>query len=353
MSLQRQFRKFNSAIYLTTQSDEYKNARDKEHSILEAIKEKFKENGYPVIDEFRQGSFATDTAIKKLDGDFDVDRAIVIQKSNAPENPVECKKVIHEVLEKRGFKNHKIKTPCVTADYTTLDLHIDYAVYQVDDFDGLQIGLGKEHSKPENKKWEDSESKKFIAWINSDENCTGYQVLTNEERLQFKRLVRYVKRWRDYKIPEYTKQYIYSIGLVIMIKESFIPVIDINGTENDLQSLIKTIDYILANKSYFTSLGTEEYNVQVIIPFNPKVDVYRKHGKTHGTVFRKNLKIFLDKLIEVSNEDSLSKQCIILQSIFGDDFEVVEESSSDDKSGKSQNFEKSPFAGIVIPSQGA
>ena len=43
MSLRRQFRKFDRAIYLTKQSDEYKDARTKEHSILRDIAKKYKE----------------------------------------------------------------------------------------------------------------------------------------------------------------------------------------------------------------------------------------------------------------------------------------------------------------------
>ncbi len=352
MSIRRQFRKFNRTIYLTKQSDEYKEARKKEHSILKDIAKKYRENGYPIIKIFRQGSFATDTAIKKLDGDFDVDRAIVIKESQAPDNPVDCKKDILEVLENRGFINSKIKTPCVTADYVSLDLHIDYAVYQVDDSDTYSIALGKKQSSLENKKWEYSELKEFIDWINGSENYIGLPDLTTEEKLQFKRLVRYMKRWRDYKIPNSHKEYIYSIGLTIMLKESFHPVIDANSVEDDLQSLIQTIEYILNYKSYFTSWEEDRYNVTVIIPFAPRVDIFRKHGQSHGTVFRNSLKRLLDNLIKASHEQSLKKQCIILQSVFGDDFEIADDPKP---SNGSHNFKKvvSPSAGIVIPSQGA
>jgi len=352
VSLRRQFRKFDRAIYLTKQSDEYKDARKKEHSILMDIAKKYRENGYPIIKHFRQGSFATDTAIKKLDGDFDVDRAIVIKEDKAPGNPVDCKQVILEVLENRGFKSPKIKTPCVTADYASLNLHIDYAVYHVDDHETYSISLGKTHANPENKKWEYSQSKEFINWINSSENCTGFSNLTNEEKQQFKRLVRYMKRWRDYKIPQSHKEYIYSIGLTIMLKESFFPVIDGNGAEDDLKSLIKTIDHILNHKSYFTIWGEGQYTVCVEIPYAPRVDVFRKHGKSHGTIFRNSLESLLNKLTEASNEESLRKQCIILQNVFGDDFEVPDNPKPSNESHSSVKI-VSPSAGIVIPSQGA
>jgi len=349
MGLQKQFFNFNNVIYLTRKSEEYKNARDKEHSILESIKSKFKTNGYPVIanDCFRQGSFATETAIKKLDGDFDVDRAIVIKDEDAPVNPVDCKKSIIEVLNNRGFKNPLIKTPCVTADYINLNLHIDYAVYSIDAENNYRVAIGKEYSKDENKEWMYSESKELINWVNGVKHCTAYfgAVLTNEERLQFKRLVRYIKRWRDYNFGESTRKYIYSIGLVIMMKESFIPSIDNNGTENDLMSLINTIHYILNNQSYFLTGDMDKYDIEVINPYEPKIDIFRKHGKSVGTVFRKKLHNLLTKLRSVEEEASLKKQCEMLQDIFGSDFKSCTNTDTTKKRNAS--------AGIVIPSQGA
>ncbi len=346
MSLQKQFKKFDKKIYLTKQCEAYKDARAKEHSILEDIRKQFIEEGYPVVKNYRQGSFKTDTAIVSLKGDFDVDRAIIIQKDKAPDNPVECKEVIYNILKKRGFINHTIKTPCVTADYASLNLHIDYAVFQVDDFENYDIALGKLNSKEENKQWKYSETKQLIDWINGNDNPIGFSNLTNEEKLQFKRLVRYMKRWRDYNFSEANRPYIYSIGLTTMIKDCFHPSVDVDGKENDLESLISTIEYILDHKGYFIDMGSDQYDVQVYVPFEPRVDIFRKHGKTQGTVFRSKLVTLLKKLKKANEEEDLKKQCEILQGVFGDDFEIDEESNSNEKV-------VNPAPGIVVPSQGA
>ena len=130
MSLQNKFFKFHDAILLGIKDVAYNNARLKDDSILKDIKARFKEDGFPVIDDFIQGSMATDTGIRENGQDFDIDRAIVIEASLAPENPITPKKAVLEVLEARGFKNAKIKKPCVTADYKTEDLHIDIPIYR-------------------------------------------------------------------------------------------------------------------------------------------------------------------------------------------------------------------------------
>ncbi|MGL5395366.1 MAG: nucleotidyltransferase domain-containing protein, partial [Shewanella sp.] len=131
MSIQGCFSQFYKNIKITREDKDYSNAREKDDSILGEIKEAFNSNGYPVIDNFLQGSFSTHTAIRNKDGDFDIDRAIVIDADKAPSNPLTPKKIILDVLEKRGFKNAKIKKPCVTADYSSINLHIDIPLYKL------------------------------------------------------------------------------------------------------------------------------------------------------------------------------------------------------------------------------
>lgn len=80
------------------------------------------------------------------------------------------KKLYIIYLKKRLYKPYTIKTPCVTADYASLNLHIDYAVFQVDDFENYDIALGKLTSKEENKQWEILETKQLIDWINGNDN---------------------------------------------------------------------------------------------------------------------------------------------------------------------------------------
>ena len=52
MTIQSHFDAFNKAIYITNQSDAYKKAREKDDSILDAIKMKFRDNDYKVENSF-------------------------------------------------------------------------------------------------------------------------------------------------------------------------------------------------------------------------------------------------------------------------------------------------------------
>ena len=103
MSLQNQFSKFHDKIKLGREDDTYRDARSKDSSILDDLRDEFKNAGYPIIETFIQGSLSTHTGIKHPVADFDIDRAVVIDADNAPDDPVEVKKLVLKVLEKRGL----------------------------------------------------------------------------------------------------------------------------------------------------------------------------------------------------------------------------------------------------------
>ena len=213
MSLQNQFSKFHDKIKLGREDDSYREARTKDSSILDDLRDEFKNAGYPIIETFIQGSFSTHTGIKHPVADFDIDRAVVIDADNAPNDPVEVKKLVLKVLEKRGFKNARIKKPCVTADYINLNLHIDIVIYRKRG-QQYELAVGKLNSNVENREWSPAEPKKLIEHINDSSQYIGSADLKNR---QVKRLVRYVKRWRDEKFGQNVGKKVFSIGTPLIL----------------------------------------------------------------------------------------------------------------------------------------
>ncbi|MGP9768790.1 nucleotidyltransferase domain-containing protein [Halomonas sp. AOP13-D3-9] len=333
MSIQTHFDRFNKKIYLTSLSAGYKKAKEKDESIFEEIKIAFKEAGYPVIDSFMQGSFSVNTAINSLDGDFDIDRAIVIDAQKAPEDPVAPKKVIKEVLHNRSFKHPRIKKPCVTADYTSIKLHIDYTVYKkVSSFfsdDTYYLAVGKNGSSVENKEWSEADQKGLIEWVDS---VDGFLRGATEKRKQLKRLIRYIKRWRDVNFSsEDVRRKIFSIGLTVMLKDQYKPNPLLAEVDEDLQALKTTIDGMLAADYISAPLGTADYRVYVKLPKEPKRDIFQHkvEGKSAdgsdlnvGSQFRNKLLKLQEGLQKTLDETDEIKQCEILNKLFGDDFEV-------------------------------
>ena len=326
MSIQARFIKFHDNIKLSREDSDYKDAREKDDSILDDVKSALKENGYPVIDNFLQGSMATATGVRHPFKDFDIDRAVIIASDGSPEDPVEVKKIVLDVLENRGFKNAKIKKPCVTADYLSKKLHIDIPIYR--ERNGTyELAVGKKNSSEENKKWSENDPKGLCYWINDSSNYLGS---VSKKLGQYKRLVRYLKRWRDNQFTTDVAKKIFSIGLTVMAKNHFKPNLDDYENANDLVALRDTVDAILKGGS-FSFQGNEEYKVSVVLPTLPYIDIFDGSSLNTGTQFYNKLnrlKGRLDKAIEATD---LVNQCTILNEVFGEDFEIPSSSSNGKK----------------------
>jgi hypothetical protein len=350
MSLQNQFSKFEEKIRLTWFDSQLKELREKDDSIQEDIRSAFKNKGYPVIEFFQQGSYATQTCIKPLneEDDYDIDVGVVIDTDKAPDNPIEVKKTLKDVLIDRNLKNPKIKMPCVTAQYYKEGekrFHLDYPIYKKSQ-SKLYLAIGKESSDEKIRKWESGDPKGLIDWVNDKSSFHS-----EENYSQYKRLIRYMKRWRDYCITGTERKSVYSIALSVMIREKYNSGISTDGDINDLESLRKTVSSIL-NSTYFKIIkydnnNNPQYEVTVNLPVEPRRDIFNKHGQTLGTFLYNKLSIMQKNLDKVSHENDLKKQCeILVNDIFGKDFPVPE--------GYQQSLNrKFKEAGFIASPQGA
>lgn len=345
MGIQRHFWTFNDAIKLSKQDDAYKAARERDKSITQAVRAAFINAGYPVVEDFIQGSLATDTAILNKDGDFDIDRAVVIDVQDAPENPVDPKVVIcDEVLIKRGFRNVKVKTPCVTADYQSENLHIDFPVYRKTG-ESYELAVGKRNSGENHRSWEGADPKGLKVWIKDKSSYFGS---SDQKQLQFNRLVRYLKRWRNEQFIDSVASKIYSIGITVMVKQCFAPVFDDEGRPDDLNAVKSTVSNIL-NHGYFIHVGNQQYQVSVALPVKPWRDIFDGSGVATGTQFWNKLSRLHSKLENALTQPNERKKCEILAEMFGNDFPIPDGGNGGSKVKKASYSS----AGVVGTSQGA
>lgn len=344
MGIQTHFDKFHEKIKLGRGDDAYKAARKRDDSIKAEVMDAFKEEGYPTVTDFIQGSLKTHTGVKPISGDYDIDRALVIDGDAAPENPVTPKKKALEVLEGRGFKNAKIKRPCVTADYASDDVHIDLIIYKIDG-DQHYLAVGKKNSDEQNREWSACDPLGLIEWINDD---SDYGDDGEQKRSQFRRLVRYLKRWRDVQFSDEVAAKVFSIGLTVMLKERFAPSFSTEGARQDLQALRDTIEAVL-NGGYFDEEEEGRYRVRVYLPKEPYRDIFFGSSLETGTQLYNKLKRLVEQLDKALGEGDERKQCEILHKVFGDDFEVPDPPKGGSKAKKATYA----TAGIVRTSQGA
>jgi hypothetical protein len=320
--VQKQLEDFHDLIKLDNENEILRNKRD---IILNKLKKNISEEAKSYT-TFNQGSYAMSTGIKPVSGEYDIDVGIKFKMSKDDVEPVPAKEWVYKALNGHT-KDVKIKTPCVTVTYQEDGepaFHVDLAVYASENTDGTQyIAKGKPGSLPENKKWESSSPQELIDTIkNYFDNL--------KDRAQFRRIVRYLKRWRDIKFTDggYSKPTGIAITCAayhwLQINKTLTDVTANKYEYNDLKCLVNFIDSLIGK---FTSVWDEDekkwmQRIKVDLPVDPYCDLFEKMTNKQMEKFKEKLEALLTVLKAADSEVDPVEACKKIQEQFGNDFKV-------------------------------
>jgi len=196
MSVQSELIKFNEKIRA-----DYKNKSElaeKRDILIKKLRESKKLLSF---DKYDQGSYTMHTGIIPESGEeYDIDVALIFNVNKDDHNPMDFKNDIQEILENHTDYGAEIKKPCVTVTYKKngeVAYHVDLVVYTYEDKDSLindrlYIAKGK-NTDTDSQKWELADPKGLVNYIND-------KIELGEKRDQFRRVVRYLKKWRNHNI---------------------------------------------------------------------------------------------------------------------------------------------------------
>lgn len=284
---------------------------------------KLKDSGeLPSFDKYDQGSYTMHTGIvPESEEEYDIDVALIFNVNKDDYGPMELKETIQEILKNHTDYGSEIKKPCVTVTYKKDDeaaYRVDLVVYTYEDKDSLfndrlYIAKGKK-SDLDSQEWELADPKGLVNYINE-------KVDLGEKRDQFRRVVRYLKKWRNHNILNIGNSSPCSIGLTLLACDNFI-----FHEKDDLGALINVVDAI---KSRFVYKSTSEtgrslYRIYQSLPaeldFQSDSDVFKKMPDIQMTNFKDKIDLLSDDLSYVRDEVDEAKQYKKLNDVFGDDF---------------------------------
>ena len=322
MSVQSEFKKFNDKIRADFEMK--KELSDKRDILLGKLRNN---DELPSFKELNQGSYAMCTGIEpEDDSEYDIDVALRFSANKDDYNPIELKKKICEILKNHTDYGAEIKKPCVTVTYKKdgeAKIHVDLVTYLYADKDDeksqLYIAKGKDKDSQE---WEAADPKGLVDYINDS-------VEGGEKRNQFRRVIRYLKKWKNRKFSNTGHANPPSIGITLIVADNFN-----YYEEDDLSSLIDVVNTII-NK--FSSVRTNEsgrhmYRISLSLPYILKFkfgnDIFEKMSDAQMTDFKYKIEKLKKDLVEVRDEADELEQYKKLNKIFGDDFEVPEAKNS-------------------------
>ena len=327
VNLQKEFIDFHDNIKLDDENDIL---REKRNILLDKLKKNISEDA-PSFTNFNQGSYAMGTGIKPDDGDYDIDVGLKFNLDKADySDPVDVKKWVRDALDGHT-KKVEIRNSCVTVTYQSDGedaFHVDFAVYAAGNSDGrLYIAKGREYSSEQYRYWEESEPQELIDKINN-------RFDNNDDRKQFKRIIRYAKKWKNQQFDLSGNNAPTGIALTALAYSKFQPVYSI-----DYITRIRKYDDFTAFKNYMKCIKDEfipsydienHYQYYAIIhrlPVMPGNNLFEKMTPHQQNNFYEKVVSAIEKFEDAETKTKKSDACKIMSDLFGDDFPVYVERS--------------------------
>jgi hypothetical protein len=321
VNLQTQFNKFHNAIKIDFESNEP--LRQKRDLIIgnlrNGLKKLFSINT-PTFNYFNQGSYDLATGVYPLSGqDYDIDVGIIFNFSKSRYKPVEVKEWVYEALN-TGARTVEIKRPCVRIQYhqnRAKWFHVDLAIYSLDkDYYGNEVNYiakGFIGSSDDKKIWELSEPFRLKELLKS-------KITDNYDREQFRRVIRYLKRWKDYNFYSTGTGRPTGIALTACCYNLFKPQKDYiynlytnTYQYDDLRALHHVVNGMISMFSW-------NNKISVKLPVQPYNDLFEKMSDYQMVSLKIQLITLRDALISASNEYFPLNACTKLQKVLSNDF---------------------------------
>ena len=327
VNLQKEFIDFHDAIKLDDENDILREKRD---ILLDKLKKNISDDA-PTYTHFNQGSYAMGTGIKPDDGDYDIDVGLKFDIDKAEySDPVDVKKWVRDALDGHT-KKIEIRNSCVTVTYQSDGedaFHVDFAVYAAGNSDGrLYIAKGREYSSEQYRYWEESEPQELIDKIKS-------RFENNDDRRQFRRIIRYAKKWKNQHFDLSGNNAPTGIALTALAYSKFKPAYSIDYITGE-----RKYDDFTAFKNYMNSIKDEffpsydienHYHYYAIthqLPVMPGNNLFEKMSSYQQNNFYKKVDAAISKLEDAETKTKKTEACKIMTELFGDDFPVAVERS--------------------------
>lgn len=327
--VQKQFEAFHDTIKLK-QFEENQTLREKRDIIRDKLEERlpdvFAQHGEacPTFYFRDQGSYEMRTGTQPLDGDYDIDQGLYFAVSTVDyPDPVVLKERVYEALVGHT-KDVQIRRPCVTVFYQRDGesiYHVDLAIYSsgLHNADGKsRLAKGRENSTDAFRVWEVSSPQTLAdtIWARFDGN----------DRRQFRRIVRYLKRWRDENFLKGGNAAPLGIGLTIATYDHLQPTYTdvVTGKADDLAALRKLVQAMLGRFVSVWDSDEQQWvrRLSVTLPVEPWNDLFEQMTNRQMATFEDKLATLLAALDAAADEIGPEEACKQLQKVFGDDFPV-------------------------------
>lgn len=306
--IQKHFERFHDIIRIDYEMSQL--LREKRDIILNRIRKHLKDNGRPGFDELLQGSYAMKTGAAPIEElEYDIDVGLRFSFSEKDHTAVEVRQWIFEAVDGHT-ETVEDKGPCARVTYAD-GYHVDLVSYAVwDDALGItQFRLA--HKK---NGWKPADPLKLLEYVYAAMKPYAGTEDSATSTNQFRRAVRYLRRWYDEAIPEESEAKPTGLAYVLAAVQYLRPTRTWNGKPNDL----------LAVQNFATVLSLLPGRIVVKKPTPEYDDLFAKLSEADMNDFKARLGALALDLGAAGRETDPVKACNLAKKHFGRDFPVPE-----------------------------
>lgn len=293
--------------------------REKRDIILGKIQESLSADDLPGFREFLQGSYATDlkTGVKPLAGEeFDIDIGLRFNVSPEEHTAKEVRQWVLDAVEGHTDKVED-KGPCIRVTYAD-GFHVDLVCYATWDDDA---GVTQYRLAHRDDGWRPSDPLRLLAYVRdamrpfdgTEDGATS----TN----QFRRVVRYVRRWVDITFALELRPS--GIAVVLLAAEILSPTSTWDGKTDDAEAL----------RAFAAALGARAGRIVVLKPTPEYEDLL-------GNLPASEMQALIDGFAALASTVASAREmvdpveaCRQLQVTLGEDFPVPRREETARKTG--------------------
>ncbi len=183
MAFQSEFERFHRNILLED-GEHYRPARQARDQVMSAFPSRRPNSDTrTTFQPHYWGSYAMGTGVRPLSGEYDIDIGLVFN-TRPTDDSYYLKQSVFDTLRQAGYQT-EWKRPCISVVFS--NFHIDLSVCCYESDSRLYLAEGKQHDgqarwRPDGMEW-------FVERMKTHPNPS--------DNLQLRRLVRYLKRWKD------------------------------------------------------------------------------------------------------------------------------------------------------------
>jgi hypothetical protein len=292
--LNKSFFKFHDAIAL---DQELKTLREKREAVIDRLIAGL-ESPKPTIRN--QGSYALGTGIKPHDGksNYDIDIALEFALDPNKIGAVALKRQVFAAVQNHT-QNVQLREPCITITYQREGepiYHVDLAVY-ASHGGSTFLARGVVGSSKQDDRWDPADPAGLVAYVKTHPSDASH-------REQWRRVVRYLKRWKDLRFSSEGQAAPRGIALSACALKWF------QFCETELDAVLGVV----------AAMHQQGPNIAVLLPVAPHDDLFRRMNDEQRANLHARLGELQVALRGARDEPDPVRAAESLRKQFGEDF---------------------------------